>query len=292
MKQWMKRWWIETDRRVRLLAYGQIVLGCLIGGAAYPMFLAPNAIAPGGLTGVATILHHFFRWPIGTVSFLLNVPLFIVGWRSMGHIFAFRSLVATVLFSVCIDLLPLPAVTADPLLGTLYGGVLLGTGIGLILRGGATTGGSDMVARMVHRRLPFISTGMFLFIIDFIVVAAAGLSMGVSQALYAFICIYACSRMVDAVMIGLTANKACFIISTRWEQVSERVLREMERGATILTARGAYSRQERPVVMCVVARQEVSRLKSIVQQEDSEAFMFITEAYEALGEGFSKLQDE
>ena len=147
------------------LAYIQIVLGCLIGAAAYPTFLVPNNIAPGGLTGVATILNYLFNWPVGTVSLILNVPLFLIGYKAMGKVFVFRSLVATLLFSVLIDVLPLEPISKDPLLGTLFGGVLLGIGLGIVLRGGATTGGTDMIARMVHRRFNFITVGMFLFVL-------------------------------------------------------------------------------------------------------------------------------
>ena len=275
----------------RMMAYLQIVLGCLIGGSAYPMFLVPNNIAPGGLTGVATILNYLFQWPVGTVSLLMNIPLFIVSWHTMGKVFAARSLIATVLFSLAIDLIQIRPVTTDPLLGTLYGGVLLGAGLGLIMRGQATTGGTDMVARMVHRRWSFVSVGTFLFAIDFLVVIAAGLLMGVSEALYALICIFVSSKVIDVVMIGLTSNKACYIITTRWEQVSARILSEMDRGATLLTARGAYSNTDRPVILCVTSRTEVPRLKLIVREEDETAFMFITEAHEALGEGFSNLSE-
>lgn len=285
----MKNKMIQNERT---LAYIQIVLGCLIGGVAYPMFLVPNNIAPGGLTGVATILNFLFHWPVGTVSLVMNIPLFMVGWRTMGKIFAARSLIATVLFSLAIDLIQVPPVTNDPLLGTLYGGVLLGAGLGLIMRGQATTGGTDMVARMVHRRWSFVSVGTFLFAIDFLVVIAAGLLMGVSEALYALICIFVSSKVIDVVMIGFTSNKACYIITTCWEQVANRILTEMDRGATLLTARGAYSSADRPVILCVASRHEVPRLKSIVREEDESAFMFITEAHEALGEGFSKLGGE
>lgn len=273
--------------REAVSAYVQIVLGCLIGGVAYPLFLVPNRIAPGGLTGVATILNFLLDWPVGMTSMIMNVPLFLVGYKLMGRVFAWRSLIATILFSLVIDILPLEPMTTDPLLGTLYGGILLGIGLGLILRGGATTGGTDMLARMVHSRLPFITVGMFLFIFDCLVVVTAGLVMGSSEALYALICIYVSSKVIDAVMAGLTSNKACFIITPRWEQVTARILGDMDRGVTQLTARGAYSGDERPVVLCVVSRQELARLKDIVREEDVNAFMFVTEAHEALGEGFS-----
>ncbi len=275
-----------------ITGYLQILAGCLLGAAAYPAFLIPNNIAPGGLTGVATILNYLFHWPVGTVSLLLNVPLFIIGYRSMGKIFAFRSLIATALFSLLIDALPIRPVSEDPLLGTLFGGVVLGAGLGLILRGGATTGGTDMIARMVHRRLPFISVGMFLFAIDCLVVLGAAVAIGTEQALYAFINIYVCSKVIDAVMMGFGGNKACFIMSSCWEAVTARLMKEVGRGVTHLEARGAYTGKQQPVVLCVAARQEIMLVKRIVQEEDEKAFMFITEAHEALGEGFSRLDSE
>ena len=273
-------------------SYLQIILGCLIGAAAYPLFMTENRIAPGGLTGIATILNHLFGLPVGITSLALNVPLFLIGFHAMGKIFVFRSLIATVLFSVLIDILPLETMTIDPLLATLYGGILLGIGLGLILRGGATTGGTDMIARMVHRRLPFISVGMFLFAIDCLVVLGAAVAIGTEQALYAFINIYVCSKVIDAVMMGFGGNKACFIMSARWEAVTARLMKEVGRGVTHLEARGAYTGKQQPVVLCVAARQEIMLVKRIVQEEDEKAFMFITEAHEALGEGFSRLDSE
>ena len=278
----------------REIAFGylQIMAGSLIAAAAYPAFLVPNNIAPGGLTGVATILNFLFRWPVGTVSLLLNIPLFIIGYRAMGRIFAFRSLIATILFSLLIDILPIRPVSTDPLLGTLFGGVVLGAGLGLILRGGATTGGSDMVARMVHRKLPFISVGMFLFAVDCLVVLGAAVAIGTEQALYAFINIYVCSKVIDAVMMGFSGNKACFIMTSRWEEITRRLMDEVGRGVTHLEAKGAYTGRQQPVVLCVAARQEIMSVKRIVQEEDEKAFMFITEAHEALGEGFSRLDSK
>lgn len=283
------REYLRTHKREILMAYAQIFIGSVIGAAAYPAFLIPNNIAPGGLTGVATILNYLAGWPVGITSLVLNIPLFLFGYRTMGKIFAFRSLVATALFTILIDILPLGLVSEDPLLGTLFGGVVLGIGLGLILRGGATTGGSDMVARMVHRRFSFITVGMFLFALDFLVVLAATVFIGGTQALYAMIDIYVCGRVIDAVMVGFGGNKACFVMTDAWQKITGRVLNEIERGCTLLEARGAYSGRSRPVVMCVMSRQEMTALKRIVQEEDEKAFMFITEAHEALGEGFSRL---
>ncbi len=278
-------------RNERLLAYSQIALGCLLGAAAYPMFLVPNTIAPGGLTGVATILNALFGTPVGSVSLLLNVPLFIIGYRSMGRVFAFRSLVATVVFSLLIDWLPVPVVTSDTLLGSLFGGALMGVGLGLILRGGATTGGSDMVARMVHVRFQHISVGAFLFYIDVCVVLAAGFFISAESALYAFISIYAASRLIDLVVEGFDRQKACYIITQQTEAVKQRLMNDLGRGLTILNAHGGFRGEERPVLLCIVSAQEVSRLKAIVRMEDERAFVFITEAHEVLGEGFHDWKD-
>ena len=278
--------------REQCMAWLQIVIGCIIGAAAYPTFLDPGKIAPGGLTGVAMIMKHLWGWDIGITSLILNIPLFVIGYRAMGRVFAFRSLVATILFSLAIDLMPLKAIEVESILGTLYGGILLGIGLGFILRGGATTGGTDMAARMVHKYLPFMSVGMFLFLIDCVVVVAAWIFIGSSEALYALICIFVSGKAVDMVMLGLSSNKACFVISDAWERVSRRLMDEMERGVTQLSAKGAYTGTERPVVLCVLPPQEVARLKEIVRQEDEKAFMFITEAHEALGEGFSSLMND
>ncbi len=283
------REYLRTHKREILMAYAQILIGSVIGAAAYPTFLIPNNIAPGGLTGVATILNFLAGWPVGVTALVLNIPLFLIGYRTMGKVFAFRSLVATTLFTILIDILPLKPVSEDPLLGTLFGGVVLGIGLGLILRGGATTGGSDMVARMVHRRFNFITVGMFLFALDFLVVLAAAVFIGGTEALYAMIDIYVCGRVIDAVMVGFGGNKACFVMTDAWQKITGRVLNEIERGCTLLEAKGAYSGTSRPVVMCVMSRQEMTTLKRIVQEEDEKAFMFITEAHEALGEGFSRL---
>lgn len=285
---------IDMERKsMRILGqYAHILLGCALGGAAYPLFLTANAIAPGGITGVGIVLNHLFGFPVGMTTLILNVPLFLIGYRSIGGTFAFRSLIATILFSVFIDILPLPTMTDDPLLATLFGGILLGAGLGLILRGGATTGGTDMIARMVHKKFPFISVGSFLFGLDFMVVIAAGFVVGTTQALYALINIFMSGKLVDIVMMGFTADKACFIISDKWQSITDRVLKDMERGVTQLSARGAYTGKDRPVVLCVVNRREVMTVKDIVRREDPAAFMFITEAHEAIGEGFSGLNEK
>ena len=283
-KQWLTR--------ENLIAWGQIVLGCLIGALAYPWFLVPNHIAPGGLTGLATVFNYLFGWPVGTTSLLMNIPLFLIGFKAMGGGFAIRSLAATLLFSLFIDLLPLGCLTQDPMLASVFGGALLGAGIGLILRAGATTGGTDMAARMVHKHLPYLSVGMILFAIDGIVVVLAGIYIHIEHALYAFISIYVSSMLINVVVDGLTTEKACYVITSSYEQVKTEVMAELNRGVTLLSAKGGFSGEERPILLCVVSAQEVARLKMIVRRTDDKAFVFISDAHEVLGEGFRQLTEE
>lgn len=273
----------------RIKHYALIVVGCVLGGMAYPMFLTPSNIAPGGVTGVATVLRFVFGWPIGVTSLLLNVPLFFIGFRAMGRRFVFRSFVATVLFSLSIDVLKLKPLTMDPLLASLFGGVLLGVGLGLILRGGATTGGTDLIARVVHSRFSVISVGGFLFAIDFLVIAMAGFTMSAEHALYALINVFTTSKVLDTVLAGLGTDKACHIITNKEQRIVERLLKELGRGVTIVPSVGAYSGAQVKMLLCVVSRMELMQLKNIVKEEDEKAFVFITDAHETLGEGFNTL---
>ncbi|MBP3542141.1 MAG: YitT family protein [Clostridia bacterium] len=274
----------------QLLPWAQILFGCLVGAASYPWFLTPNHIAPGGITGIATVLNYLFQWPVGTVSLILNIPLFLIGYKAMGKSFVIRSLVATVLLSLFIDFLPLKPMTDDPLLGSIFGGVLLGIGLGFVLKGGATTGGTDMAARVVHNHIPYLSVGLILFAIDCLVVILAGFQIEVKYALYAFICLYVSSKMIDVVMEGLTTEKACYISSLKWDSIRQALMEELGRGVTLISAKGGYRGEERPMVLCVVSAQELGRLKTIVRREDPTAFVYISDAHEVLGEGFRKLE--
>lgn len=284
--------WTKLDKNERLKSYLLIALGCVLGGAAYPLFLVPNNIAPGGLTGVATIFNYLWKWPVGLTSIVLNLPLFLIGFRAMGRVFVVRSFVATILFSVCIDLIQLPPLIDDMLLASVYGAILLGLGLGLIMRGGATTGGSDMLARMVNKRFPLLTVGTFLFLVDCCVILAAGFTMSAEKALYALIDIFVAARVVDLVLAGFGSAKACFIITGQAERIAERIMKELDRGATLVPACGAYSQKERTVLISVVSNAEVIPLKRIVRSEDEKAFVFISDTHETLGEGFANLSGE
>ena len=279
-------------KKERIQAYVELVAGCIIGAMAYPLFFLSNHIAPGGATGVATILNHIFGLPVGITSMLLNVPLFIIGYRSMGKTFAFRSLVATILFSLCIDLIPLKSFTDNVLLSSIFGGILLGVGIGLILRAGATTGGSDMLARIVNRKLPWVSMGALLIAIDCVVIVSAGFSMKAEAALYAIITIYVAAKVIDQVLLGFGNAKACYIISNEYKSITKEVMKQLERGTTLFMAKGGYSKEDKTVVLTIVSPRDVMRVKQITHAIDEKAFVFITDTHEILGEGFKELIEE
>lgn len=288
----MQRLMSKLKSNEPVIGYVYIVLGCAVGGAAYPFFLVPNGIAPGGLTGVATVLNYLFGAPVGVTSLLLNVPLFLMGYKLMGGSFAFRSLIATVLFSLFIDLFKFPPLTDDVLLASVYGAIMLGVGLGLILRGGATTGGSDMIAKLIHHRMPFITVGMVIMLVDCLVILLAAFTMSTRAALYSLICIFVSARVIDLVLAGLGSAKMCFVVSGESERISSRIMKEMDRGVTLLPAIGGYTGKETRALISVVDQKEVMKVKRIVRETDSRAFMFITDTHETLGEGFHSLEKE
>lgn len=275
----------------QLAMYCQILLGILLCAVAYNIFLIPNDLAPGGFTGIAQLINRLTGWPVGTVSLCLNIPLFLLSARSLGIQFGLRSLVATVGLSLALDYLPLPQAvepgTANAqFLACVFGGVLSGAGFGFVIRGSATTGGTDMLAKLVHEWKPSLSVGSLMFSVDALVILASAFVFDVVSALFALICVFLSSYVIDLLIDGLNAARAYFIISRHSEQISHRVLTELERGVTCFAARGAYTGEQKEVLLCVVSRMEAVPLKQIVAEVDPAAFVIATNVHEALGEGF------
>lgn len=263
-----------------------IVAGLLLATLGYRMFLIPDSIAPGGFTGISQLLNELFGWQVGIVMLALNIPLFLLGFRSMGLRFAALSLAATVLFSVMLDYLPVGVQSGDLVLSSLFGGVLSGAGFGLVLRGGGSTGGTDMLARIIHERLHVIKVGAVMFAVDFIVVFASMFVFDVNCAMYSLIALFVSSRVMDMVIDGFNPAKAYFVISRSSGEISRRVREELDRGVTALKGRGEYSGEDTDVLLCVVYRMEVMQLKRIITECDPKAFVIATDVHEALGEGF------
>ena len=268
-----------------------IAAGLILATLGYRLYLIPNNVAPGGFTGIGQIVNHLVpAVGVGLVNLLLNVPLFLVSLRSMGLGFGLRSLISSVALSLMLDYLPVPAMTDDVLLSAVFGGVLCGAGFGLVLRGHATTGGSDMLAALVHRHVPALKVSVCLFAVDATVVVASGFVFDASAAMYALISVFVMNVVIDQVLEGPGLARSHIIITNHGEKMAERILKELDRGVTAIEAKGMYSGEGRTMLLCVVSRLEAVRLRSIVYSVDPRAFVIVQNVHEALGEGFKELQ--
>ena len=283
------------QHRPSLVDYGELVVGAVIQGIGLRLFMVPAELASGGVSGISQLINHYTGWPIGLMVLVGNVPLFLVGWRFLGgRRFALRTALAVVVYSAVIDLsprlsvFPSNGITDDIFLNSLYGAVICGVGYGLVYRGGGTSGGSDILARILNHYRALPMTQSYL-IVDSTVILAAGFVFGWKQALYAIIALYASGLVSETVLEGPATVRTVMIVSAEAKSISERVLEDMERGVTILQGTGAYTGTERPVIYCVITRSEVAQLKEIVQQLDPQAFIVIGQAHEALGAGFKPL---
>lgn len=270
--------------------YLHIIIGSAVMALAYSLFLIPHRIVPGGAGGVAMILNYFFATPVGLVILVINLPLFVLGIRVIGRAYGVKSILGVAVSSLMIDgftyVLHLGPATDNKILACIFGGILLGAGLGLVFRGGGSTGGSDIAGQVLHRYTS-LSTGTAILVVDFIVITAAGLAFGQFElALYGYLNLYLQTRAIDLVLEGLSYTRALFIVTNSADQVARAITSTMNRGATVLNATGAYSRERKDMVFSVMAKREVSRAREIVRGIDPGAFVIITDVYEVLGEGF------
>ncbi len=274
--------------------YALIAAGALLQALAIRLFLVPANLVGGGVSGLAQIINHYTGWPIGLMIFSGNVPLFVLGWRFLGgRRFALRTAYAVILVSIFTDalvlILPYRGLTHDLVLNTLYGGVVSGVGFGLVYRGRATSGGSDILARILnHWRGVSISQSYLLT--DSLVMFLAGLSFSWENALYALVMLYISGLAAESASEGSNVVRTALIITAKPVEVAHLILTEMERGVTHFQGKGAYTGAERAVLYCVLTRPEVAQLKAVVQEVDPHAFMVIGQAHEVLGEGFRPLE--
>lgn len=292
----MKKYWVNSRD------YIFIALGALIQAVSLRIFFVPADLASGGVSGISQLINHFTGWPIGLMVLIGNVPLFALGWRFLGgRRFALRTAVAIVTYSLLTDLLlRIPAFTyyadilindlkGDIFLNSLYGAIISGIGYGLVYRARGTSGGSDILARILNKWRGVSMTQSYL-VVDTAVILSAGFVFGWKQALYAMITLYVSGLVAETVLEGGGTVRTAMIVTNKPEEVSARVIEDLERGVTYLEGRGAFTGNSRPVLYCVVSRAEVVTLKTIVHEIDPEAFMVIGVAHEALGEGFKPLK--
>ena len=276
-----------------------IGIGAAIAAAGINIFLFPYKIASGGITGLATIINYMIDGflPLGVLILLLNLPLFIAGIVKLGWKFILRTLYATILMSVIIDITA-PFLTGianiylrtqgtDLLLFAFFGGLLLGTGMGIIFRLNATTGGTDLIAELVKRSGLNLTMGQAMFIFDAIIVVMAGIYFqSLALALYAIISVLVVSKTVDSILQGFNFAKGMFIISSHHEEISKRIIDELGRGLTGLHGTGKYTGDSKEILFCVARAKYIPEIKRIVKESDPDAFVVVTNVHEVLGEGF------
>jgi len=290
------------------LDYFMIVIGTIISACSINIFLVPYKIAPGGLSGIATVLYYVSngKFPIGVTMLALNVPLFILGIRFIGKRFVLKTFFGTIMLSVIIDLTePFTSdltqkfgsmyegmtYSQDLLLYSIFGGFLMGLGLGLVFKSGATTGGTDLAARIVNHFLPVFTIGEILLIIDTSVIIVAAIAFKSFQlGLYAIVTLFISSKVIDAILEGVNFAKAVFIISDHSEQISDRILKELDRGVTALEGTGMYTGSSKKVLLCVLNRGQIPVLKGIVKNIDQKAFIILADVREVLGEGFKNYE--
>lgn len=267
--------------------YTLIVLGTFLAGFAFAKFFLPYDLAPGGVTGISTVLSSVLPLTVGMLSFLINVPLFLLGWKTVGWRFAARSFIAMTLMSLFIDVIPSGDLSGHVMLASIFGGVLMGLGLGMVVRAGATTGGTDMAAKMLHQLFGFVSIATILLAIDGIVVIIAALVFGVQAGLWALIALFAATKAMDMVIKGFNTAMQFMIISNESEAIVRRIHGEIDRGCTRLMAEGTYSGRPVGTLICILSRTEAPRLKKIVAEMDPHAFVTVCDVHEALGRGFT-----
>ena len=270
-------------------SYVVITLGSILYALAYNIFYAPNLVAMGGLTGLGQVLNALIPvLPVGTTVFVMNVPLFFLGWKFIGGHLLVSSLYAMTFSSFAIDVMDMiyQFPPMDTMLAAIFGGALLGAGIGLVFAKGATTGGTDLIARLLKLKFAWLPMGTLVLIPDFIVIVLAAIAFGkVESALYGIVSLYITTKVMDTVLYGLDSSKVAYIISDSCKAITDAVI-AMDRGATILHGEGAYSGDEKKVLMVAFKQKEIVPLKEKVNEIDPHAFLIVCDAHDVLGEGF------
>ena len=269
----------------------RIIVGTSIFALGFDLFLAPNELTAGGLSGLAMILVHVLRFgTVGTITALINLPLFIIGGKKIGKKFFVGSLVGMLSLSATIDTFAiLPTPNVEPLMAALYGGVLCGIGAGIVFMSGASTGGSDIVVRLLKMRYQHIPIGTITICFDAVVAILTGLVFrDISRALYSGITIFVTGTVLDAVVYRFDYSKVALIISKKHEEIAHAVGEKLQRGATFLHGQGVYSGNETKVVLTAVKRQQIAELKALVVDIDPDAFIIVQEAHQVLGDGFAR----
>ena len=268
-----------------------ITAGCALFGLGFDLFLQPNQINVGGMSGVGQIISHLTGFgSVAFWTFLINVPLFLLGLKSIGQQFFIGSLLGMLLSNLFLELFSgLPVPQTEPLLAVLYGGLLSGLGLGMIFAIGASTGGSDILSRLLRPKFPNLPIGKIMLAIDAAVVILTGIVFqDINKTLYSAVCIYISSVMLDTVVYGMDYSTVALIISDYHDEIGKKICEQMERGVTMLDGRGFYSGKDKQVLLSAIKKKQVAELKQIVIDVDPDAFIILQDAHQVLGDGFKR----
>ncbi|WP_028393558.1 YitT family protein [Bacillus cihuensis] len=270
----------------KLSEYGLVIVGAAIIAIAFNVFLLPNQIASGGVSGISTILTDIFGFEPAYVQWAFNIPLFISGLFLLGMQFGAKSLVGTLILPLIVFLTKdWDPWTNDALLGSICGGIGVGLGLGIVFRGKASTGGTDLAAQIIHKYTN-LSLGTCVALIDGLIVLSAAIVFDIEKGLYALIGLYVTSKTIDIIQVGLRRSKMAMIITNHEEEVRHEIIHVLDRGVTRLSGQGGYTDDSRPILMCVIDQSEFTNLKQLVKDVDPKAFVVVMDAAEVLGEGF------
>lgn len=283
----------KTVKR-RVADYIVITIAAFLYSVAVSLFLDPNSLAPGGVTGISIILNRITGLETGTWVLIINIPILAVGTWKFGWRFILSTMYCTALTSVFINLLaPVGAVTTDPFLAALVGAALMATGLGMVFKSGATTGGTDIIIKLLRLKFPHLKTGSLFLITDAVIVTlSAFVFKNVDVALYAGLVVVVNSLLLDVVLYGRDGAKLIFIISDKYEAITKRILEELDIGVTHISGSGAYSGKSKNVIMCVIKKPLSPKAEEIVREEDPAAFLIVTSATEIFGEGYKSIFSE
>lgn len=285
---------MQSKISTKIWVYLKIVLGAAIFAGGFRFFLYPNDIVPGGITGISMIINSLTGLPVGMLTIVINIPIFIIAWRILGRRFVLGSMIGMALSSILVDIFGFfsPVFTGEPLLGCIFGGALSGFGLGLVFSAGASTGGADVIAKLLHRKLAHFNMGQLILAIDVVVITIAAVTFrSLEPAMYAGIALFISSKMIDFVLYGFDYAKVAYIISNRHETLSDEIAQRLGRGVTLLYGKGAYTGNDKMVIMCAIKRNQIVDLKKAVTRVDENAFIIITESREVFGSGFSDIED-
>lgn len=276
------------DVRASIVEYVYVIIGAAIVAIGFNVFLLPNQVASGGVSGISTILHGLFGWNPGLVQYAFNIPLFLAGVIILGKKFGVKSFIGTITLPLIVLLTNhWEPWTDNPLLGALFGGIVVGLGIGLVFKGNASTGGTDLLAQIITKYTG-LSLGTSVLLIDGIIAISAAIVFDLEKGLYALIGLYVTTKTIDIIQLGFSQSKMVYIITLKQDEVRDAIYAEIDRGVTKLPAIGGYTGEARPVLMVVVYQTEFTKLKQLIKNVDPSAFVIVSDAYEVLGEGFKR----